>query len=275
MAGRIDLNCDSMGLVQRIDLLTGLLTSDRKSVLFVGEGDFTFTVAFATLRESEKSSRHNSASINNPGIWDGIISTRYESISDFYPEPNFDSVLRACKSEFRSNCRRWDDVNRRVFDGMTPPGPYQSWQYGVNALHIPSLSALNPDVVWFQCPWLPGSDSIYSFIHSFLRNTWEQIQPGKYVCIGITKHERYVERYELQNILGYWRYGRFNSTDILDWYEFCGADQKLVKNVLFFGYHHQGSTEMDIHDFIKDDHVTLVFRKKRQYNRHRMDCRRN
>ncbi len=257
MAGRIDLNCDSMKPVQSIDLLTGLLIRDRKSVLFVGEGDFTFTVAFATLRESEKSSN------NNPGIWDGIISTRYESISDSYPEPNFHSVLTACKSEFTSNYYVWDDVDiRHVFDRMTPPGQHQLWQYGVNALQIPSLSALNPDVVWFQCPWLPGSDSIYPLIHPFLVNTSDQIQPGKYVCIGITKHEKYVERYELQKILGNWSYGRFNSTDILDNYEFCGADQKLVKNVLLFGYHHQGSTEKDIHDFIKYYHVTLVFRKK-------------
>ena len=274
MAGRIDLNCEGMQPVERIDLLSGLLIKDRKSVLFVGEGDFSFTVAFATLRESEK---HIHNSTNNLGVWDGIISTRYERISYAYPEPDFRHILRNCKSEFRSNCSHLNDTGLRqlrTFDRMTPPPHHQSWRYGVDALHIQHLSALNPEVVWFQCPWLPGSESVYPLIHSFLKNTWEQIWPGKYVCIGLTKHERYVDRYDLQDVLGYWRHRRFFSTDVSDYYEFCGADQRLVKSILYFGYHHQGSTNTDIHDLIKDDHVTLVFRKKRQSNSQKRDYNR-
>ena len=37
-----------------------------------------------------------------------------------------------------------------------------------------------------------------------------------------------------------------------------------MKDVLAYGYHHQGFE--DIHDFIREDHVTLVFCKKEPEN---------
>ncbi len=40
--------------LQRCSILTRLLIAERRSVLFVGEGDFSFTVAFAALREFER-----------------------------------------------------------------------------------------------------------------------------------------------------------------------------------------------------------------------------
>ena len=247
--------------VRKVDLLTGLLIRERKSVLFVGEGDFTFTVAFATLRESEKP-RH---SITNPGVWDGITSTRYERISVKHRRPNFDKIVNDCRSSFTSNLQHTDETTWRqrcVFDELTPPPPPQCWQFGVDARNIASFSARNPDVVWFQCPWLLPEEpiTISTLIHSFLVNTWEWLEPGKYVCIGITTHEMYVDRYELEKILG----KRRGKSDILGKYVLCGADQKLVRNVLKFGYHHQGITDVDIHKMIKNHHITLVFRKKQQ-----------
>lgn len=72
---RIGLNDPSIGPLPRTELLTELLIDERRNVLFVGEGDFSFTVAFAALRESKRST----ASVHsNIGTWDGIIATRYE-----------------------------------------------------------------------------------------------------------------------------------------------------------------------------------------------------
>ena len=55
-----DLNYDygKHGLVQRNNILYDTLISDQPEVLFVGEGDFSFTVAFAALRCFEKTKQY-------------------------------------------------------------------------------------------------------------------------------------------------------------------------------------------------------------------------
>ncbi len=67
----------------------------RKSVQFVGEGDFTFTVAFAALRKVSGSERKY-----NPGVRDGIIASRYDS-----QKPVFKDVQDACKENCNKQCR--------------------------------------------------------------------------------------------------------------------------------------------------------------------------
>lgn len=89
---RIGLNDPSIGPLPRTELLTELLIDERRNVLFVGEGDFSFTVAFAALRKSKRST----ASVHsNIGTWDGIIATRYEPAGG-KPAPVLSKVKRSC-----------------------------------------------------------------------------------------------------------------------------------------------------------------------------------
>lgn len=53
--------------------LTDILIKQRKPVLFVGEGNFTFTVAFAALRKYLQKSPDKQNS-----VWEGITATRFE-----------------------------------------------------------------------------------------------------------------------------------------------------------------------------------------------------
>ena len=53
MAGKLTLKLqEGLQEVEEIDLLTNLLILQRNSVLFVGEGDYSFTAAFAAFRET-------------------------------------------------------------------------------------------------------------------------------------------------------------------------------------------------------------------------------
>ena len=75
------------------DTLTDLLISQRKRVLFIGEGNFTFTVAFAALREYHQGEitweelarpvlkrRGLTGKELAERVWGGITSTRYEPV---------------------------------------------------------------------------------------------------------------------------------------------------------------------------------------------------
>lgn len=240
-----------------IDLLTNLLIKERRSVLFVGEGDFSFTVAFAALRRSKLSTDRN------PDTWDGIIATRYDP-KHKKPKPVYPKVLTICKDSCESYCEECDYADSaeriKVLNKLerTPPPPESSWIMHIDACHFKDhameLSGEQPEVIWFQCPW--DSGSVYYLIHGFLGSASHRVKSGGYACVGITKHTDYVHRYDLKKLL------RHDDDDILVRYEFCGTDDKLVERVLTFGYHHQSDKEdADIHTQIWKDHTTLVFKK--------------
>lgn len=231
--------------------LTKLLIKERRSVLFVGEGDFSFTVAFEAYRESE---RANSTTKINPGMWDGIISTRYESIQ----APDFAFLKKRCRDRYKGSRESGEHIE--VFDKMEIP-PDEAWECDIDAHSIPNRLMRKSEVIWFQCPWIGRNknpqNSTYKLIDTFLRNAGtsglnrEEELSGFFICIGIVRRYKYINLYRLDEIL---------ESDIMDKYDYLGADGTLIQSILTFGYHHQGLG--DIHDFIKDYHITLIFRKK-------------
>ena len=98
------------GLVGRIDCLHDLLIKQRWSVLFVGEGNFTFTVAFAALREYFRKTHPSTALLSgiNPSPWGGITSTRYEPADKRHTTQFEDGVVAAnppaVLSDIKSAC---------------------------------------------------------------------------------------------------------------------------------------------------------------------------
>ena len=122
------------------------------------------------------------------------------------------------------------------------------FQYRIDARCIPSTLTDNHDVVWFQCPWKPHAT--YELICDFLLNLAEQIENGVYVCVGITKHEGYFKRYNLEKLF----------IDCEWEYSYLGESCELVNQILRFGYYHEGVR--DIHERIRNYHATLVFKKK-------------
>ncbi len=83
--------------------LADYFIKERKAVLFVGEGNFTFSVAFAALREAWRIKKNNGWSHlpkvpppkGPPSPWEGIISTRLERKKD-KPVPVLAEVKKLC-----------------------------------------------------------------------------------------------------------------------------------------------------------------------------------
>ena len=314
------------GKINRIDRLYDLLIRQRQPVLFVGEGDFSFTVAFAALREHKRrrssgedcfATRHTVQPPPLPPlptfqVWERIKSTRYEPKKCMVryrspvPKPPADvqkvklacisNVIRYSLATGRITCKHFAIVVESILS-LKRMCNFKI-RYGVDARRIPpSLIPPAGGVVWFQCPWL-GRDT-GELIREFLLSTAHHLDGGSYVCVGITKHKSYSKRYELEDILG--RHLKANSdsndgdstdgdstdgdstggdstdgdstdgdstdgdgtdsdsTRVLKKYRFLGADDKLIRMILHFGYHHCGLA--DIHWKIFDNHLTLVFQK--------------
>ena len=240
-------------LPRNTNLLPRVLFKDRAKVLFVGEGDFTFTVAFAAYREQHYGS---SPSL---GAWEGITSTRYNPVG---PEDKFQ-----CVGNTPVQCKPAPTLSADSYlINYLPSVPAGTWLCGIDATALPTILTQSQQVIWFQCPWVARNNSNYStaeLVSDFLLNMAAQIQPGVHVCVGIANYCRYVTCYGLDKILGPNLESLPNSTPVLEQYEFAGADDQLVSKLLEFEYMHQ-SVGRDIHKLISRSHVTLIFTKKEE-----------
>ena len=241
----------------------------NEDILLVGEGNFTFTVALAAIRG---------------GSWNGIVSTRYEAETSDNPRPQFAQVKLKCIEFCRTNGKLLgidDETIKEYVDavkGVDPPPKEEhkqdskeeheeehkekNWLFGIDATNTPEYLTVKGTVVVFQCPWLPGRDpngTPATLITSFLEHMSTKQNVGDYVLIGITKQFPYVKSYKLKDLLGD---DLSNATDSSGKYNFLGADDTFVQEILKHGYHHQSCHRKEIHEDIINDHVTLVFQRK-------------
>ena len=225
----------------------------NEDILLVGEGNFTFTVALAAIR----------------GNWNGIVSTRYEAETRYNPRPQFDQVKRECITFCRRNGNLLhidDDTIQNCVDAVErvePPPTEENWLFEIDATNTPKRLRVKGMVVMFQCPWLPDRDpngTPATLITKFLLHMSTKQNVGDYVLIGITKQFPYVKNYNLEDLLGV---DLLRRTDSSGTYDFLGADDTFIQEILKHGYHHQSchGDRMDIHGDIIKDHVTLVFKK--------------
>ena len=230
------------------------LFSRDKDILLVGEGNFTFTVALAAIR----------------GGWNGIVSTRYEAETRYNPRPQFDRVKRECIMFCRSNGESLnidDDAIQRYVDEverLDPPPTKENWLFEIDATDTPERLSVKGKVVMFQCPWLPDVDpsetpATHRLITKFLLHMSTKQNKGDYVLIGITKQFPYVKNYKLGDLLGESLTSRTDSSGL---YNFLGADDTFIQEILKHGYHHTSChSNTSIHEKIISDHVTLVFQR--------------
>ena len=224
----------------------------NEDVLLVGEGNFTFTVALAAIR----------------GNWNGIVSTRYEAETRYNPRPQFDQVKKECIKFCRSNGKSLKlDVNTiqryiNAVERVGPPPTEENWLFGIDATNTPESFSIKGTVVLFQCPWLQDVDpsgTPATLITKFLLHMSTKQNTGDYVLIGITTHFPYVINYNLEDLLGK---GLLRETDNSGMYNFLGADDTFIQEILKHGYHHQSChNDKDIHEKLFSKHLTLVFQR--------------
>ena len=238
--------------VKVVNILEDLLVKSdaRRDIVIVGEGNFTFSIALATLRKSS---------------WDGIVSTRYEKES---PKPQISDV-KLKSIEYCVLQSKLDSTELKLSDKILaiiglPSPPDGAWKFGIDATNLPEDLSVDRKVVWFQCPWIPLKDrhtrrEIYDLILKFLQHVGDKQSENDYVLIGIVKLFPYVKEYLLDKLK---LFGENPSGPVSEAYEFLGADSKLIKEIIRFGYKHKSVDASEIHEKLLDHHLTLVFKHK-------------
>ena len=250
--------------------LTRLL-ENRRNMLYLGEDNFTFSVAFAAWRKAREA---------NCDPWKGITSTPWKPQSHHDQElPQFSTVQVQCMDNafnYNEKATKWFS-NEVDHLGLSSDVGISGNQHLLEKIRILSelpepndhwkLDLEDPeekhDALWFQyLPVHPSEpEKVTRTINEFVRLVlhWCTCE-GDLVCLGITKHKDYVRHYKLEEILGRDFSGTDNSILLLQDFHFLGADTKLIAEILSYGYCHHNR---DIHDALIPHHVTLVFQRKK------------
>ena len=233
--------------MNQCNILRGLLAGEEKcDVVVFGKGNFTFSVALASLR----------------GSWDGILSTCYGPPSN---KPEFSDVQVETIQYCIKNGTGFGDASDAVLSKTkvvlrlpSPPKLDDTWKFGVDATNLPDDINVKRKVVWLQCPWIPMMDqskTTSSLVAGFFKHMVGKQRRGDYALVGITDMFPYVKNYKLQELLG-----EDLANDHALGYQFLGADTKFIRELLQYGYHHQGC--QDIHNKLLKFHITLLFCRK-------------
>ena len=241
-------------------LILGSKEKEPKDVVLFGEENFTFSIALASLRNNR---------------FQGITATFYK----FGPLEQFENKKQQAVGYCTHNGgyglngdgSTWGlqlnaeqiEENRQAVSAV--PDFSDTWRTGIDATRTPPDLVVAGKVVWFQCPWDYNPDElIQGFMQAMESEHGQRV--GDYLLIGIAnkrteyneRHYHYIDDYNLPEILG----NDGQGGEVVNGYRFMGGDNELIKKILGRGYKHVG--EREIHNFIFDTHVTLVFKRENQ-----------
>lgn len=221
-------------------------------VIFVGEGNFTFSTAFASLR----------------GGWSNIIaSDKVHTLPDY--NKTLLLTIRNClkyNNELPANTpEEGYDIYQTTtqFIAKIVNLPWTQFLPHIDATRLRETELFNADpphdahrcAIFFQCPYAGyANDETKQLVRDFISSASEVQRPGDFLFIGITTMFPYCKNYGLPEVIGVRGHAQNNR------YRFMGADTEFPKDMLRRGYEHQAV--IDIHDKIKDRHITLCFTKQ-------------
>lgn len=263
--------------VASIDVLKGILLVENRKIVLFGERNFTFTLAFAALHKKYHP-------YQDP--WQGIISTCLEPDCEGLQEVTkaIDTVKlknikfiveNESKLEVHTSSTSTMKRIKDIIELSQPIGVSEIFKSGIDATKVRNSTIdVHGKVVWLQCPWCHPRDDVGRLLRHFLRRM--AMNKAEYILLGIVNEFWYARNYELGTLFGLPKFVRQSNVeehvqnspalkepiDVIGKYDFLGADKKFVKNILQYGYKHEGCTSTDIHSFIIKKHVTLVFRQK-------------
>lgn len=225
---------------------------NKVRAIFVGEGNFTFSTAFASCR----------------GSWDNIIASDIGGVPDYYQ--TLVLTVRSCL-QYSNELIKRDEIQSQkeglefyeetiqLIDKIVNLGD-TIFRPRVDATRLQEAcyaDLFDTDLtcaIFFQCPYVGyEKDETKHLVRNFLSAASKVQRAGDVLFIGITTYFPYCKNYGLPELIGYGGQARRNG------YHFKGADTEFSKDMLRRGYKHKAFFE--IHDKIKDTHLTLCFLK--------------
>ncbi|PAA62572.1 hypothetical protein BOX15_Mlig024652g1 [Macrostomum lignano] len=215
--------------------------------VFLGEGNFTFSNAFASRRES----------------WQGVVPTTFDASEQSLKKTAKDwagtleaNVKNATKEDMKNEMKYW----------MKTKPPQQRHLDATNLgdraglssrLGIPKDSTIT---LWFQGPWsegFPGGQ--INFIKAFMHSGAAVQKHGELLLLGLCIDEGKNSRADDAPAPYVHYYGKLQSAGS-DYYDCVGADLQFVGEMIRRGYRHEAAAA----GHCADKFATLLFRRNSQ-----------
>ncbi|KAI9100696.1 hypothetical protein DFS34DRAFT_615471 [Phlyctochytrium arcticum] len=229
-----------------------LFTSDLPKVLLVGEGaTFTFTAAFVALRCSVANVVTTTLETHEPD-WDNAVGTALA-----HAERNQNLLLRINRD---TTVFSLEGVKQRYNAVFGNPAIGPAYIAEVDACKLQSYAEgtsvrTHSCNIFFQCPYTFSRGNYFATAElcSGLMSSSGQVQKkGGTLYIGICTDPSYSQAYQLTKLITH--HAPKNG------YIFDCADDRTIRWLLQLGYRHQSNVK-DIHDWILNKHLTLIFTK--------------
>lgn len=227
---KVELSAPELNL-DRLEIGQYLLNESNK-VLFLGEGNFTFSAAVALFR----------------GTWNNIIPSEKFLIK---AATDYNKLFRKMIDEMAAH-EDTTDSDFRVYVENLVRLEEKDWKpREVDAQNLTETwgSEDKPNTLFFQCPWVR---EVWTLISNFFESAKHFQKKDDLLFLSICTDSFYVSRYNLKSEY--------------DGYELLGADDSFCKTMFARGYQHQtGYDSSGCHKKLAPNHlnsfVTLCYRK--------------
>jgi len=214
------------------------IITDMEPVLFLGEGNFSFSIAIAARR----------------GSWEGICATSNDVVENTAHRQLLDQINNVIEMHLTPA----DELDRiRAIVYLREGNPTR-----VGNVNAKKLSAFFNDPgtatvraqfkqnIYFQCPWsFPGPQP--DFLKSIITSAAEYQKKGNCLYFGLTSYEYYAKRYELDGENGVIAHAKEMGYILLD------NDNIITTTAIAYGYYHHSNGGNDLHHDLLPFHYTL------------------
>ena len=215
-----------------------IVTDMEEPVLFLGEGNFSFSIAIAARR----------------GSWKNISATVNHEVKE---NTAHRQLLAQIDNVIGMNPPPTDVLDRiRAIVSLRKGKPTR-----VGNVDATNLSAFFDNAserekfrknIYFQCPWIhPGSQSV--FLKEIITSAANVQIPTNYLYFGLTSHWAYAANYELNGVIEHAK---------TKGYKLLENDNSITATAIAYGYHHHSDSGNDIHTQLLPWHYTLCLMKE-------------
>ena len=165
--------------IPKISLPIDTLLDIEREILFLGEGNFTFSFSFACLR----------------GSWENLFATAYEDTIPTFEEAQVETIRSILSNlEWNKDAPVLDYI-KTVSNFRSPDTP---WQRSIDATNISIEQFPDPSIIWFQCPWVQRWKRTPDLLKNFFNDIGTKQQKGDIIILGIISIPPYCNSYALE-----------------------------------------------------------------------------
>jgi hypothetical protein len=218
------------------------IVTGKQPVLFLGEGNFSFSIAIAARR----------------GSWEDICATVRCEVEENTAHSH---LLAQINNVFKIHPTPTDVLDPiRAIVSLRDKDPTRVGNIDatdLSAFFDPQDTASDREKfiqnIYFQCPWIHPNDQLPALLIKIITSAANVQKPGNCLYFGLTSHQRYAGNYRLNDVIAKAEEKGYIRLD---------DDRIITATAIAYGYYHYSTSGHDLQNLLLQYHYTLCLEKK-------------